>query len=152
VTPYVPPSPPAPQPQAAPSGSLAYRRLGRSTLPGLRLVVLALAFALAALLLDLRTPATAATLPVVAEWRGELRPGTDASWWWAEGLAAEPVVTVVGGEGGLNDPCEDDGAGTKRCTVYAQGCWRRVVADGEVIAARIPPACPVYLPLAGRRP
>jgi len=81
-------------------------------------------------------------------WRGELRDAPAASWWYAEGLAAAPVVVVEGGAGGLVW-CEDDGSGvTLRCTLWAQGEWREVTADGVRVATR----WRVALPMIGARP
>ena len=76
-------------------------------------------------------------------WRGELRDAPAASWWFAEGLAAPPVVVVEGGAGGLG-ACEDDGSGvTLRCTLWAQGEWREVTADGVRVATRWGVALPM---------
>ena len=84
--------------------------------------------------------------PVSAQapaWRGEVRAAPAASWWFAEGLVAPPVVVVEGGTGGLVW-CEDDGSGvTLRCTAYAQGDWRAVWADGVLVAGRWRVALPM---------
>jgi len=90
--------------------------------------------------------AVACVTPVSAQapvWRGELRDAPAASWWFAEGLAAPPVVVVEGGAGGPG-PCEDDGSGiTLRCTAYAQCDWREVTADGVLVATRWRVALPM---------
>jgi hypothetical protein len=75
-----------------------------------------------------------ATLPETPAWT--CGPEAEPLVCYAEGLAAAPLVTVEGGVGGLSN-CEDDGSGvTLRCVVWAQGEWRRVTADGVVVAAR----------------
>jgi hypothetical protein len=74
-----------------------------------------------------------ATLPALPAWA--CGPGEPLVC-YAEGLEAPPAVVVEGGEGGLSN-CVDDGSGvTFRCVVWAQGEWRRVEADGVVVAAR----------------
>lgn len=74
---------------------------------------------------------------VLVGWRLVLSgPTLDAPCvWLAEGLASEPTVQIVGGQGGLV-ACVDDGAATLRCTAFAQGPWRQVIIDGVVIARR----------------
>jgi hypothetical protein len=91
-----------------------------------------------------------ALLLLLTLWQpGPLAPAPLPSVWWAEGLGARPAVVVEGGAGGLVD-CFDDGAGlaTLRCTIFAQGDWRRVLADGQVIAER----GRIYLPIVRGAP
>ena len=103
-------------------------------------VIAGVLFALALLAWVLLAPSVAAATPV---WRGEVRDAPAASWWFAEGLLEPPVVVVEGGTGGLG-ACEDDGSGTAlRCTVYAQGEWREVTADGVLVATRWRVALPM---------
>jgi hypothetical protein len=82
-----------------------------------------------------------AAAEAVAVWHAEPAPASPlaARFWWAEGLTREPVVVVVGGEGGVSwcDADDDDPATTTlRCTIYAQGRWYLVRADDVTIAAR----------------
>ena len=109
----------------------------RRPIDPLLLVIVVLLVIVAVVLLVI--VAVACVTPVNAQapaWRGELRAAPAASWWFAEGLAVAPVVVVRGGTGGLG-LCEDDGSGiTLRCTLWAQGDWRAVTADGVLVAAR----------------
>jgi hypothetical protein len=74
-----------------------------------------------------------ATLPAFPAWT--CGPGEPLVC-YAEGLEAPPAVVVEGGAGGLSN-CADDGSGvTLRCVVWAQGEWRRVMADGVTVALR----------------
>jgi len=112
----------------------------RRPIDPLLLVIVVLLCALVAVACVVLVAPVSAQAPV---WRGELRAAPAASWWFAEGLAAPPVVVVRGGAGGLG-LCEDDGSGiTLRCTLWAQGDWRAVTADGVLVATRWRVALPM---------
>lgn len=83
----------------------------------------------------------ALSLTLATSWQvGELRPAPDASWWWGT-FADPPVVTVVGGQGGVH--CTTMDAPPVVCVAWAQGDWHAVLSDGVPIAER--PR--LYLPL-----
>ena len=106
----------------------------------LLLVIVVLLCALVAVACVVLVAPVSAQAPV---WRGELRDAPAASWWFAEGLLAPPVVVVEGGTGGLG-ACEDDGSGvTLRCTLSVQGDWDAVWADGVLVATRWRVALPM---------
>jgi len=113
----------------------------RRPIDPLLLVIVVLLCALVAVACVVLVAPVSAQAPV---WRGEVRDAPAASWWFAEGLAVAPVVAVRGGAGGLG-LCEDDGSGanTLRCTLWAQGDWREVTADGVRVATRWRAALPM---------
>jgi len=112
----------------------------RRPIDPLLLVIVVLLCALVAVACVLLAAPVSAATPA---WRGEVRDAPAASWWYAEGLAVAPVVVVEGGAGGLG-ACEDDGSGvTLRCTLWAQGEWRAVTADGVRVATRWRVALPM---------
>jgi len=112
----------------------------RRPIDPLLLVIVVLLCAFVAVACVVLAAPVSAQAPV---WRGEVRDAPAASWWFAEGLAVAPVVAVRGGAGGPG-PCEDDGSGvTLRCTLWAQGEWREVTADGVRVATRWRVALPM---------
>jgi len=114
--------------------------MSRRPIDPLLLVIVVLLCALVAVACVVLVAPVSAQAPA---WRGEVRAAPAASWWFAEGLLEPPVVVVEGGAGGLG-LCEDDGSGvTLRCTLWAQGEWREVKADGVRVATRWQVALPM---------
>jgi len=114
--------------------------MSRRPIDPLLLVIVVLLCAFAAVACVVLVAPVSAQAPV---WRGEVRAAPAASWWFAEGLVAPPVVVVRGGAGGLVW-CEDDGSGvTLRCTLSVQGDWDAVWADGVLVATRWRVALPM---------